>query len=214
MNGVGGKAAGKVFVLLVVGVFVQTTFGADLRIDNVAPDFMMLLAVCAGIAGGAEAGALVGFAAGMASDLFLQSTPLGLSALAVCLTGFAVGWARTNLFRPNIVVTPLLAGAATMFGVVAFVVIGYLVGQGQLVAPGKRWLVEVAFVEGVYSALLSLPVAALMAWALRGLRGAFPAAGEGGAEVGLDLPPRRVGAALSRSRSATRARPTVRAKVR
>ena len=44
------------------------------------PDLMLALAVAAGLAGGPERGAWVGFAAGLLADCFLQ-TPLGLSAL-------------------------------------------------------------------------------------------------------------------------------------
>ena len=54
----------KVAVLLAVGILLQTTFGNDLRVDDFAPDFMMLLAVGAGFVGGPDTGAVVGFAAG------------------------------------------------------------------------------------------------------------------------------------------------------
>jgi len=197
MNGRSGNGSGKVAVLLLIGILVQTTFGADLRVDNVAPDFMMLLAVCAGIAGGPQAGALVGFAAGLLSDMFLQNTPFGLSALAACLAGFAVGWARANLFQPSPLLIPLIAGAGTGMGVAIFVVAGYLVGQAQLVAPGKSWLVEQAVVEGVFSAVLALPAAALMGWALRGASGALSPTAEAQAD---GLPPPRSSRASARSR--------------
>ena len=39
------KAALKVLAVLALGILVQTCFGNDLRVDNVAPDFMLLLAV-------------------------------------------------------------------------------------------------------------------------------------------------------------------------
>ena len=90
MSGGGAKAAVKVCGVLAVAILVQTTFGADFRVDGVAPDLMLLCAVCAGLVGGPDAGALIGFGSGLVSDLFLQSTPFGLSALAACLAGFVV----------------------------------------------------------------------------------------------------------------------------
>ncbi len=42
----------KVSIVLLLGILVQTSFGADLRVNNIAPDFMLLLAVCAGYVGG------------------------------------------------------------------------------------------------------------------------------------------------------------------
>ena len=75
------KTALKVVAVLAVAIFLQTTFGADLRVHEVAPDFMLLLAVSAGFVAGPDEGAVVGFAAGLVADLFLQGTPFGLSAL-------------------------------------------------------------------------------------------------------------------------------------
>jgi rod shape-determining protein MreD len=206
-TGLGAKASLRVIGLLVVGIFLQTTFGPDLRAGGVAPDLMMLLAVCAGVSGGPEQGAIVGFGAGIVSDLFLQSTPFGLSVLAACLAGYVAGWARANLLGPSIVVTPVVAAAGTVFGVLAFAVIGYLVGQSQLVAPGKGWLLEIAAVEAVYAVLLALPVTALMTWALRGPSGARAPLGDGPNEGLPDLPSHRQSAqARLRYRSAGGAR--------
>lgn len=155
-------------VLLLVGILLQTTFGNDLRVHDIAPDFMLLLAVSAGFAGGADAGAVIGFSAGLVSDLFLQSTPFGLSALAFCLAGFSIGWARANLLRSQVLLAPFLVATGTVVGVVLFVVVGYVVGQQQLVAPGQSWLVQLAFIEAPYSAVFALPTVVLMSWALRG----------------------------------------------
>jgi rod shape-determining protein MreD len=160
------RAAAKAAVVLLVGILVQTAFGNDMRVDGIAPDFMMLLAVCAGFVGGPSRGAAVGFAAGLLSDLFLQGTPLGLSALAACIVGFVVGWGRTQVLTARLAFAPVVAAAGTAVGVAIFVVIGYLMGQAQLVAPGKSWLVQVAFVEAVYSAIFALPAVVLMSWAL------------------------------------------------
>ena len=158
----------KVLFVLLLGILVQTIFASDLRVNDVAPDFMMLLAICAGFEGGPDAGATVGFGAGLLSDLFLQGTPFGLSALAACLAGFVAGWTSANFLREGLSLAPVVAAVGTALGVVLFVVIGYLVGENQLVAPGQRWLVEVAVVEATYAAIFALPAALLMRWALRG----------------------------------------------
>jgi rod shape-determining protein MreD len=200
------KSGVKVVVVLLVGILVQTTSGADLRVNNIAPDFMLLLAVCAGYVGGPDEGAVVGFAAGLLSDLFLQGTPFGLSALAGCLAGFAAGWARTNFLRLRLGLVPVIAAAGTALGVVLFVIIGYLVGQAQLVAPGKRWLVEVVVIEATYAALFSLPAVGLMYWAL-GARSAAPQTLTAGTPVpASELPSRRRGSVRSRRRRRVRAK--------
>jgi rod shape-determining protein MreD len=154
--------------VIVFAVLAQTIFGNDLRVDDVAPDFMMLLAVCAGFVGGPDRGATAGFVSGLVADLFLPSTPFGLSALVCCLVGFVVGSARDNFLRPRLLLLPVVAAAGTVLGVALFVAIGYIVGQQQLVAPGETWLAGVAAIEACYSVVFALPAAALMGWALSG----------------------------------------------
>ena len=153
---------------MVLGILVQTTFGNDLRVDGAAPDLMLLLAVSAGFVAGPDSGAVIGFAAGLFSDLFLQGTPFGLCALAFCLAGYCTGWGGAYLLRSRLLLAPLLAGAGTVLGVALFVMVGYVVGQQQLVAPGERWLVQVALVEALYSAVLALPVTVLLGYVLQG----------------------------------------------
>ena len=162
------RVAVKVFAVLLLGILIQTCFGNDLRVDDVAPDLMLLLAACAGFVAGPDEGALVGFIAGLISDLFLQNTPVGLMALAACLAGYVVGWARSNFLRPHPAIVPIVAAGGTALGVLLFVTIGYVVGQAQLVAPGQKWVAEVAFIEACYAAIFALPAAMLMGWALRG----------------------------------------------
>ena len=173
----GERTAAKVLALLAAGILAQTTFASGMRVDGVAPDFMMLLAVCAGFSGGPDRGAVVGFGAGLASDLFLQSTPFGLSALAACLVGFAVGWGRANILTTRYLLGPFVAAAGTAVGVALFVAIGYIVGQQQLVVGGEAHLVQVAFVEAVYAAIFSFPAIGLMSWAL-GVHSDVVASGE------------------------------------
>jgi rod shape-determining protein MreD len=206
--GPGARAALKVFVLLIVGIGFQTVFGSDLRVDNVAPDFMLLLAVCGGFVGGPDSGAIIGFASGLISDMFLQSTPVGLSALAFCLVGFSVGWARTNVLRYRLFMAPALAAAGTMLGVALFVVIGYIVGQEQLVAPGERWLVELAIIEAGYAALFALPATMLMGWAMRGP--SAPSASMTTTATMMEGPGRRRSMGPPRSRRRRRVRARVR----
>jgi rod shape-determining protein MreD len=167
-----GWARVRVAVLLVVGIVVQTTLAGDVRVDTVAPDLMLMLAIAGGLACGSEAGAVIGFFAGLLSDLSLTTTPLGLYALAWCLVGWGVGMLRTNLLPEGRAVQPLVGFAATVGGVVVLLVVGELAGQHMLVVPGRAYLVKVALVEGLWNAVLAVPVTYLMARSARGSRGA------------------------------------------
>jgi rod shape-determining protein MreD len=166
--------AGRLRLVLVffVVILVQTTLGNDLRIAEVAPDLVVLLVVCSGLTGGAESGAWTGFFAGLAYDMFLVSTPVGLSALTYCLVGAAVGALRTSVLLERRALYPVVGLAATAASVLVFVGAGDLLGQTQLLGAGRSWLVRVMIVESVWNAVLALPAGYLYAWAARGSVGA------------------------------------------
>jgi rod shape-determining protein MreD len=162
----------RIALLLLVTILFQTTLAADLRVGGVAPDLMVLLAICAGLAGGTEAGAWVGFWAGLLADLFLVSTPLGLSALTYCLVGAGVGALRDRILPDSRLLLPLAAVAGTAAAVVLWVVLGDVLGQDQLVATGRSWLIRVAVIEAGWAAVFAWPVGWLYGWAARGSTGA------------------------------------------
>jgi rod shape-determining protein MreD len=162
----------RVGLLMIIAVLIQTTLGDDLRVDRVAPDLMVLLAICAGLTGGAESGAWVGFCAGLLADLSLTATPLGLSALTYCLIGAAVGALRTGLLPESWLVIPAAAVVGTAAAVMLWVGLGDVLGQHQLLDSGRSWLIRVALVEAGWAALLALPVNWLYVRAARGSQGA------------------------------------------
>jgi rod shape-determining protein MreD len=174
----------RLIVLLLAGIVVQTTVGSDLRVDRVAPDLMLVLAICAGLLGGSRQGVLVGFTCGLLSDLWMTDTPLGLAALTFCLIGYGVGALRSAVLPEGWVTIPVLVLLASVVGVIGFVGIGDVVGQAQLVAGGRTALVRIVVIESAANAVLSLPVAWLYGRAARGTEGAAEL-GRGRIDAGL-----------------------------
>jgi rod shape-determining protein MreD len=179
----------RIGLLLLVAILIQTTLGSDLRVLGVAPDLMVLLTICAGLTGGPEAGAWVGFWAGLLTDLFLVSTPLGLSALTYCLIGASVGALRDWVLPESRVLLPVAALAGTAAAVVLWVLVGDVLGQDQLLAFGRSWLIRVVVVEAVWAAVLALPVGWSYSWAARGSMGAERMRLSGGASAGAERLP-------------------------
>jgi rod shape-determining protein MreD len=158
----------RLLALLFVGILLQTTLVPDIRIRGVCPDLMLLAAVCAGLVSGAEYGAAVGFAAGLLTDLFLPTTPLGLSALAYCVTGFAVGTLRGTMLREGRLMAPLVSFVASAGGVILFVVAGVMVGQSQLTLGGPAKVAETAALVGAINCVLAIPGSRMAAWVASG----------------------------------------------
>jgi rod shape-determining protein MreD len=159
----------RIALLLVVAVVIETTFGADLRVLGIAPDLMLLIAVSGGLVCGPTAGAWIGFFAGLIADLTLTTTPLGLSALAWCVVGWGIGTLRAYLLPDGRAARPAIAFLATIGAILLFLVVGELVGQTELAAPGRAWLIRLVLVEGLWNALLIIPAVAALSWAARGL---------------------------------------------
>ncbi|MDQ1427991.1 MAG: rod shape-determining protein MreD [Acidimicrobiaceae bacterium] len=160
----------RVAALLVLALLLQTTVVADLRILGVCADMMLLCTVSAAVVGGPELGGVVGFAAGLLADLFLVTTPLGLSALVFSLIGYGVGSIRGTVLQEGWFLAPATAFVASAAGVVTFVLAGVMVGQSQLTAMGPVAIVKTALIVGVMNGIVAAPVTRLFAWAASGAK--------------------------------------------
>jgi rod shape-determining protein MreD len=153
--------AARMTLVLLAGVVLQTSLVVDVRVFGTAGDIMLLAAIAAGLAGGPERGAAVGFAAGIAYDLLL-ATPFGLSALTYCLVGYVVGTVQTSVLKATRWIPVVAAIVASSLGVTLYVVIGQVVGQDQPWSDVPR----IALVVALLNALLVLLATRVMRWAL------------------------------------------------
>ena len=148
-------------VVIVVGMVLQIGVFTDLRLFDVHPDVMLLIAVCAGATAGPARGAGVGFASGLLLDLLLPGR-FGVAALAYALTGYAVGAAASTVVRPARWISVGLVAAGSAVGVLVYAALAQLLGQPTLADP--RLGIIVGIVAGV-NALLGLPTLAVCRWA-------------------------------------------------
>lgn len=149
-------------VVLVIALTLHLSLFVTLRLGDVHPRVLLLVAVAGGLLAGSERGALLGFSAGVLADLFVQ-TPFGLSALAFALVGFSVGALQSGIIRSAWWIAPATALVASFAGHVLYGLLGALIGQAHFVSPR---LVVVAAGVGAMNALLALPVVRALAWAL------------------------------------------------
>jgi rod shape-determining protein MreD len=147
-------------VVLTAMVLQRGLFGS-LRLDGAAADVLLIVAVAAGIAGGAERGAVVGFVCGIALDLMLPS-PFGLAALSYMVAGLTVGLLRSADRRSARWRVIVLCGFGCALGVVVFAVTGTLLGQAGYLTGH---LLVVMLVVSVAGAVLALPAVRVCRWA-------------------------------------------------
>jgi rod shape-determining protein MreD len=153
----------RLALVLILALAVQTSVLVRFRPAGVVPDAMILLGVGAGLAAGPARGAMTGFLAGMSIDLFLQ-TPVGLSALAFSLVGYAAGLFGEGAVRAAWWMPVVVGLVASATGEVLFALSGAVVGEAQLLVPR---LALIAVVVGIVNAALTPVFVRVVGWALR-----------------------------------------------
>jgi rod shape-determining protein MreD len=157
----------RVPLVVVVVLALQLSLSPDFRPFGVAPDLMLLLAVCGGLVAGSERGAVAGFGIGIAFDLVLQ-TPFGLSALVYSLAAFGLGYLRLGVERSGWWMKIVAVFVASVAAVLAYAVLGSLFGMTRIV---NLRLLKIALVVAAINALLAPVAIPVMRWALMGKAG-------------------------------------------
>src|SRR5260221_3897477 len=109
--------------MVVTLVVIQTSVFPHLRVLGAIPDLCLVATVAMAYEEGPQRAAIFGFAAGLAIDCFLSS-PIGLSALAFCMTGYFLGVFQGGLTRESHNIAPVFCRVGGVFGGSIFVVRG------------------------------------------------------------------------------------------
>lgn len=153
----------RVVLLVTFALVLQLAVLDDVRVAGVRPELMILLPVVVGLVAGPERGAVVGFVAGLAVDLFAE-TPFGLSSLTYSIVGYATGMVQSSVIRSVWWITPATAAIGTAAGTGLYALTGLVVGQRGMVEAG---LVVVVLVVGLINALLAVPLTRIATWSFK-----------------------------------------------
>jgi rod shape-determining protein MreD len=144
-------------------VILQTTLLEHLRIFDAVPDLLLVATIAVAVEDGADSGALFGFLSGLLVDLFL-STPLGLSALAFSVTGYAIGVLQGGLVYSSAWLAPFFSAIGGVVGGFLFAFAGAVTGEHELLTG---FHIRVLLLAAVYDAVVSIPLFRLVQWAAR-----------------------------------------------
>ncbi len=150
-----GSLVARWSVLLITALVLQVGVAPQFPIFGVVADFLLLVAVCAGVVGGPDRGAIVGFWAGLLLDLARGTGALGLSALAFTLAAAMVGALMIQVLQPRRWMSMAVVTVASATGTLLFAVGGQMFGEHDLTKP-KLWTIVgvVAVVNGLLSPLV------------------------------------------------------------
>lgn len=154
-------SAPRVAVVVLAGLVLQVCLFSKFSYEGARPDVLILVAIAGGFVAGPERGAIVGFSSGVAFDLVL-STPLGLSALVYCVVGYVVGALSGGVLRSSWWIGPGLAAVASAAGMLAYAVVGTVLGQASFDGPPMS---AILVVVAAVNALLAPLALRAMRWA-------------------------------------------------
>lgn len=156
------KVAFRVSLVLLCTAVLYRGLFVQLPVMGVIAVPLLLIAIAAGIAGGPDRGAMVGFFAGLTYDLLLPLAPIGLSALAFCIVGYALGRYQATVVRSAVWVKMGIATLASAGGMVLYIAVGQLVSQENFL---QRPVWPTVLVVSVINGLLAPLAVRVMQWA-------------------------------------------------
>ncbi|MGH3442985.1 MAG: rod shape-determining protein MreD [Nitriliruptorales bacterium] len=146
-------------LLLATAALLQTAVFPHLTIGGFRPDLLLLLTAAFSFRDGPLSGVLVGFTAGVLTDLLLVEPPLGATAVVLVAVGYSVA-----LLRPYLAASSVTAPLAVAFATGVLATAGYGVLSRLLGDP--RYTLELvaasSLIVGLYNALLAPPTFVLV----------------------------------------------------
>jgi rod shape-determining protein MreD len=149
-------------VVVLIAVVVQESLMLDVQFRGAHPDVLILVAVAAGYVCGPGRGPVIGFAAGVAADLFLPTT-FGMSALVFAVLAYCVAIAAFSFVRTSLALQIVAGAAGTAAGLCLYATLGALLGYPKMI---QLELIPALAVATPVAAILAVPAVRLMQWAM------------------------------------------------
>jgi rod shape-determining protein MreD len=153
----------RVIPLGLILLALQRTIFVEIQVVGVIIPIMMAMAAAAGVAGGSERGAIVGFTFGLMFDL-AEGTPLGSTATAMTIAGAVSGLLALIAADPHWWLEAIFTAIGTAVGVTMVPVIRGFIGEP---APFQGELGIVVAVVAAAAAVMSPLLVPLARWCLR-----------------------------------------------
>ncbi|MEJ6511116.1 MAG: hypothetical protein QNL69_02915 [Acidimicrobiales bacterium] len=155
------KPALRYLIVIATAALLQYTVVTQFRILGVSADLFLVIAIATGMIGGAERGAIVGFASGLCLDLMV-TTPFGLCAISGLVAGVVAGLLEDATVHSARWLTMAIAFIASVAGILSFAVTGTLLARPDLLSGH---LFTILVIVGVASAALVFPALRACRWA-------------------------------------------------
>ena len=153
----------RVIPIGMVLMALQRTLFVEIQPAGVIIQVMMIVAAAAGVAGGSERGAMVGFVFGVMFDL-AEGTPLGSTAFAVTLAGVIGGLLALIAADPHWWLESIFTALGSAAGVATVPVVRIFVGESE---PFELQFGLVVTVMAIAGAIASPALVPFCRWMLK-----------------------------------------------
>lgn len=133
----------RILPIGLLALSLQRLVFAEHPVHDVKLQFVLAVVVGAGVVGGPDRGAVVGFVLGLLYDLN-GTTPLGLVALAYGLGGMTAGYVQTLVTEAQWWVASFFAIVGAAIGELSVPFLGQMIGDDGWITP--RLLVQIPIV--------------------------------------------------------------------
>jgi rod shape-determining protein MreD len=147
-----------VAVLVIVTVTLQTSVFDHFSVRGVVPDLAMLVVIGAAVSRGPDYGALIGFTAGLITDLAPPADHIaGRWALSLVVVGYVTGLLRSES-KPPIGSLLLTVAAGVFVGTSVFALSGLVLGEPGVSVGSALGVIPLAVGYDVLLTPLVLPL--------------------------------------------------------
>lgn len=92
----------KYCILIFLAFVIDSTWGHEIAIRGIRPDFVLMLLIYVAMGSGAFIGTIIGFSIGLLEDFNGTPNNLGLNALCNTVVAYGVGLAGTTLYKDSL----------------------------------------------------------------------------------------------------------------
>lgn len=153
----------RIVLAVVAALLLQLSLLSDFSYEGARPEIVVLIVLAAGHLLGPDDGLVVGFAAGLAYDVFL-TTPLGYTALVYLGAGYAMGRFVPPLREAPWWFAAIVLAAASAFVMLVQGALGELIGLDTLRGPA---IGTIMMVVALTNLVFAPAASALVRWSHR-----------------------------------------------
>ncbi|MHB1345273.1 MAG: rod shape-determining protein MreD [Thermoleophilia bacterium] len=147
---------GRLGILLLIAIVLQTVVGSQLSFLGVAPDVFVILVVLVAVGSGSSTGLVYGFVVGITADtVFLD--PIGMRAFMYLLIGYGVGRYVEEFGLASAWVVVILAGMMSLASQVVYGILQVAMDvEGSFFSMLTSQILPAALFDGLLAAPMYL----------------------------------------------------------